>query len=63
MKEVYGVLDVVLDNHSLSVALDEFRCRTGELIGQQESRLFMAQIGSNQLTNAAFVISKGDPAL
>lgn len=63
MEEINVVLDAVFDNHPLCIPADEFGWRGAELIGEQQCRFFMAQIGNGQLADRTVVFGKGDLAV
>ena len=63
VKEVDPIRDAVLDDHPLGVPLDQAGRRPGQLVGQEDRRLLMTQIGDGHLTHRAFVIGQSDPPI
>ena len=61
VEEIDPVLDVVLDEHPLSVATDEVGSGSAELVGQKQGRFLVPQFGDGQLTERAVVVVQGDP--
>ena len=57
VEEVDPVLDVVLDQHPLGVAADQVGRRAGQLVGQQQGRLLVPQVGDGQLAERAVVVA------
>jgi transcription antitermination protein NusB len=55
MKEIDSIGNPVFDNHALCVAFDQLRCCPIELIGDQDRRLFMAQIFNNHLSHLSLI--------
>ena len=51
VEEVDAVRDGVFDDHALGVAADELEGRALQLIGQQQRRLLVTQIGDGDLTD------------
>ncbi len=60
MEEVDAVGNPVFNQHSVRIALNEGRGGVVQLIGQQEGRLFMAQVGHPQLANGATIPGEAD---
>src|SRR5512135_1170025 len=60
-KKSTPVLDVVLDQHPLGVAADEVGGGPGQLVGQQQGRILVPQLGDGQLAEGALVIVQLDP--
>jgi hypothetical protein len=54
VKEVDPVRDTVLDDHPLGVSLDQVGRFPCQLVGQQDRRLLVAQVGGGHLTQGAF---------
>src|SRR5512135_2918084 len=52
-KKSTPVLDVVLDQHPLGVAADEVGGGPGQLVGQQQGRILVPQLGDGQLAEGA----------
>ena len=61
VEEVDPVLDVVLDQHPLGVAADQVGRRAGQLVGQQQRRFLVPQVGDGQLAERAVVVLQRDP--
>ena len=60
MEEVDAILDVVLDEHALRVAADQWGGRSVQLIGQQQGGFFMPQIRDDQLPQRAGIAWQED---
>ena len=58
VEEVDPVLDRVLDDHPLGVAADELGGRAMQLVGQEQGRLFVPQVGDGQLPQRAVVVGQ-----
>ena len=63
VEEVNAVLDAVLDDHPPGVPLDQPGRRRRQLVGQEDRRLLVAQIGDRHLAKRALVIGQGDPPI
>ena len=63
VKEVDPIRDPILDDHPLSVPLNQPGSRRRQLVGQQEGRLLMTQVGDRHLAQRAVIISQSDPAI
>src|SRR5208282_1568820 len=61
VEEIDPVLDVILDEHPLSIPTDEMGSGSAELIGQEQGRFLVPQFGDGQLTERAVVVVQGDP--
>jgi hypothetical protein len=60
VKEIDAIFDAVFDDHPLGIAFDQFGRRGAELIGQQSSRLLMAQIDDGELTQRTVIVFESD---
>ena len=56
VKKIDAVLDAVFDEHALGVAADELHGRTFELIGDQQRRILVTEIGDDELTQRAVIV-------
>ena len=63
VEKVDAVLDAVLDDHPPGVALDQPGRRRRQLVGQEDRRLLMTQVGDRYLAERAVVIGQGDPPI
>ena len=63
MKEIYGVLDAVFDDHSPSIAANKLGWRSLELVCEEQSGLFVSEIGDGDLPDGALVVGKGDRSI
>ena len=63
MEEVDAIRDAVLDDHPPGVALDQPGRRRRQLVGQEDRRLLVAQVGDRHLADRALVIGQGDPPI
>ena len=63
VEEIDPVLDVILDEHPLSVPTDEVGSGSAELVGQEQGRFLVPQLGDSQLTERAVVVVQGDPLI
>ena len=57
VEEVDPVLDVVLDEHPLGIAADQVGGGPGQLVGQEQGRLLVPQVGDGQLPERAVVVA------
>ena len=56
MEEVDPISNAILDDHPLGITINQRSRRSFELIGQQEGRLFVAEISNCDLPNGSLVI-------
>ena len=59
VEETHAVLDVVFDQHPLGITSDELCGRASKLVGQEQRRFFMAQIGDGDLPDRPLVVRQG----
>jgi hypothetical protein len=48
-KKIDAVGQMIFDDHPLGITADELGGRAGQLVGQEEGRLFMPEIGDGSL--------------
>ena len=63
VKEVDPIRDAVLDDHPLGVPPHQFGRRPCQLIGQEDRRLLVTQVGDDHLTHRTVVIGQRDPPI
>ena len=61
MEEVDAIGDVVFNEHSLGVAADERGGGYSQLVGEDQGRFFMAQVGNGQLPDGSLVVIHVNP--
>jgi len=61
VKELDGFRNAVLDDHSLRIAGHKGGAFDLEVVGQNDRRLFMAQIGDCNLTELIMIMSLRQP--
>ena len=63
VEHVDGLGDGVLDDHAPGIAVDQSGRRFLFLVGDQQGRLLMAEVGDRDLAHGARIAGKGDGAL